>query len=169
MTSSEAPQCRSPGFARAAAFQDARDPWDDCRRCGRGISRRRACSRSLRRSPNAPNYRCKEKARCRSDRSQLAHAGQRLRSLRRAAGLLMGDARGALAAAVAIVGAFAGCEKGLPGNAGRIVDPGFFRLGVAAAGLPLLDDIGARLMEARVDLFQFVGIIGLNAEMIETG
>jgi hypothetical protein len=41
--------------------------------------------------------------------------------------------------------------KGLPRDPGRIVDPGFFRFGVAAGRLALLDDIAARLAQpARV-------------------
>src|SRR5579864_4627055 len=96
-------------------------------------------------------------------------AGRLRRGLRSATGLVAGNARHPLAAAVAIVGAFAGGEKGFPGDAGRIVDPGFLRPGVAAIGLALLDDVAAGLVLPRIDLVQLVLVLGLDAEMVETG
>src|SRR5258708_24494806 len=59
-------------------------------------------------------------------------------SLRNAAGLGMGHAGVILAGAIAVFRAFAGRVEGLPGNAGRIIDPGFLRLGITTGGLPLL-------------------------------
>src|SRR5215831_7068498 len=88
-------------------------------------------------------------------------------SLRRAARLFMSHARDALAASVAIVGALARREERFPRNASRIVDPRFFRLGVAAASLPLLDHVAARPVQARVNFIQLVLIFDLDAEMIE--
>ena len=51
----------------------------------------------------------------------------------------MCHARVAFACTIAIGGAFAGGEKGFPGDSGGIVDPGFFRFGVAAGGLTLFE------------------------------
>ena len=53
------------------------------------------------------------------------------------------------------------------GNPGRVVDPGLLRLGVAATRLALLDHAAARLVQASVDLVQFVLVLDLDAEVIE--
>ena len=81
----------------------------------------------------------------------------------------MRDAHRVLAGAVAIGDALARGQEGFPGNAGRIVDPRFLRLGVAAGGLALLDDVAAGLAQAGVHLAQFAGILDLDAEMVEAG
>src|SRR6202035_1418588 len=79
----------------------------------------------------------------------------------------MRDARDPLAAAIAVVGAFARGVEGLPRDAGWIVDPRLLRLGVAARRLPLRDDVAAGLVQPRVDLVQLVAAVGLDAEVIE--
>src|SRR5260370_28160847 len=89
--------------------------------------------------------------------------------LRHATGFRLGHARNPLAAAVAIIGAFARGEERFPGNAGRIVDPGFLRFCVAAAGLALRDDGAACIVQPRIDLVQLGLVLDLNAEMVETG
>ena len=81
----------------------------------------------------------------------------------------MRHARLAFAGAVAIGGALAGGEKGFPCDARGVIDPGLLRLRVAASGLLLLDDVAAGLMEARVNLLQLIGVLNLNAEMVEAG
>ena len=80
----------------------------------------------------------------------------------------MRDASPVLAGAVAVVGALAGRVEGFPGDAGGIVDPGFFRLGVTAVRLAFLEHIAARLTQPGVDVVQFLGVLDLNAEMVET-
>ena len=80
-----------------------------------------------------------------------------------------GNARLVFAAAVAIDRAFAGGVESFPGNAGRIVDPRFLRFGIAAGGLTLLDDIATGLTQPRIDFLQLVGVLDLDAEMIEPG
>src|SRR5215831_18344361 len=101
----------------------------------------------------------------------LAAAGRGVlrRWLRCAAGalLLVRDARAVLSGAVAINSALAGREEGLPSDAGGIVDPRFFRRGVAAGRLALLDDFAAGLAQTRVDLLELVGVLDLDAEVIE--
>src|SRR6202008_1513767 len=79
----------------------------------------------------------------------------------------MRDARGVLAGAVAVDRALAGGEEGLPGNAGRIVDPGLLALGVAAGHFALLDDGAARLMQPAIDVVQLVFALDLNPQMVE--
>src|SRR5262245_30769350 len=71
--------------------------------------------------------------------------------------------------AVAIIGALAGREEGFPRHTRRVVDPGLFRLGIAADGCALLNDVTTGLMKARIDLLQFLRVLDLNSEMIETG
>src|SRR5262245_44232649 len=80
----------------------------------------------------------------------------------------MDDTRLTLSGAVAIMRALARREKGFPRNAGRIVDPRLFRLGIATRRLSLLDDVAAGFMQPCIDLLQFVLALNLNAEMIET-
>ena len=77
--------------------------------------------------------------------------------LRRAAGFRMGDLR-ALLNADAVVGALARRVERLPRNTRRIVDPRFFRFGVAAGRLALLDDRAAGLAQPRINLLQFVSL-----------
>src|SRR5262249_2120262 len=77
-------------------------------------------------------------------------------------------ARAIPARAVAIDRAFAGRVKRLPGDPRGIVDPGFFRLRIAAGRLSLLDDIAARLPQAPIHLVKLVGVFDLDAEMVET-
>src|SRR5579859_3430975 len=104
-------------------------------------------------------------------RSLLAAGGGGFRrGLRRAAcaRFFMGDAGGVLATPVAIDGAFALGVARLPRDTRGIVDPGFLGLGIAAGGLALLDDVAAGLTQARIDLVQLVGVLDLDAEMIET-
>jgi hypothetical protein len=81
----------------------------------------------------------------------------------------MCDARSAFAAAVAIINALAASQEGFPRNASGIVDPRFFSLGVAAAGLSLLDDIAACLVKSAIDLVKLAFVLDLDAEMIESG
>jgi len=52
----------------------------------------------------------------------------------------MRDTRATLSGAVAILRALARGEEGFPGDAGGIVDPRLFGLGVATRRLSLLDD-----------------------------
>src|SRR6201999_549569 len=73
-----------------------------------------------------------------------------------------------LAATVAINRAFARRMECLPRNAGGIVDPRFFRLGITACGLALLDDIAAGLAHACVHFMQLVCVLDLDAKVIET-
>src|ERR1700733_16168816 len=80
----------------------------------------------------------------------------------------MRNARLALASTLAVIGAFPAGENRSPRNACRIVDPRFFRLRVAATCLTLLDHVAARLVQSGVNLFQFVPILDLNAEMIQS-
>src|SRR5262252_3287781 len=77
------------------------------------------------------------------------------------------DARLALSATVAIVRALAGGQESFPRNAGRIVDPGFFRLRVTAVRLSLLDDSAASVAQAVVDFVQLVPVLNLNAKVIQ--
>src|SRR6266852_9061515 len=79
----------------------------------------------------------------------------------------MGHARIAFAGAVAIGGALARGEKGFPGDSSRVINPRLLRLRIAAGGLTLLDDVAARLAEPRVNLLELVGVLDLNAEVIE--
>ena len=102
--------------------------------------------------------------RCSSGGSDSARPAERSTRL-----LLVRDAGVALAGAVAIGDAFACGQEGFPGNPGGIVDPGLLGFGVAAGGLALLDDIAARLAQARINFLQLVGVLDLNAEMIEAG
>src|SRR5438128_6377258 len=83
--------------------------------------------------------------------------------------LLMRHAGIPFTGAIAIIGALAGCEEGFPGYARRVVDPGFFGLGIAAGSCALLDDVAAGLVKPRIDLLQFLGVLDLNSEMIEAG
>src|SRR5262245_5481259 len=82
--------------------------------------------------------------------------------------LYVGDPRLAVEA-VAVIGGLAGGEESLPGNSRRIVDPGLFRLGVAARGLTLVDDVAAGLLQAAVDILQLFLALDLDAEMVEPG
>src|SRR6516164_5477983 len=82
---------------------------------------------------------------------------------------LMSDPRHVLATAVAIDRALAGCAERLPGDAGGIVDPRLFGLGIAAGGLALLEDVAAGLTQPRIHLLQLIGVLDLYAEMIEAG
>src|SRR5262249_1144812 len=111
-------------------------------------------------------------------RRRLRRAARRLRCRRRhrcgrAAGrfrrrlLLARHAGDPLAGAVAVIRALAGGVEGFPRNAGRIVDPGFFRLGVAAGRLPLVDHLASGLVQPGVDLVELVAAFHLDAEMIE--
>src|SRR5262252_8726499 len=100
-----------------------------------------------------------------ASRTRLRHG---LRgSLRLTAHLFVRDARATLSGAVAILRALARGEEGFPGDAGRIVDPRLFGLGIATGRLPLLDDRATGLAQARIDFLQFVPALNLNAEMIE--
>src|SRR5580704_15698676 len=90
------------------------------------------------------------------------------RGLGNAARLRVCDAR-VLFDAYAVVGAFAGGEKRLPGNTGRIVDPRLFRLGVTAGRLSLFDDGPAGLAKTGIDIAQFALGFDLDTEMIEAG
>src|SRR5579872_3251976 len=80
----------------------------------------------------------------------------------------MGDTDVALAAAIAVIRAFAGRLECLPGDSRRVINPGFFRLGIAATCLPLFDDVTAGLVQPGIYLFQFVAGLRLDAEMIQT-
>src|SRR5262249_19924444 len=101
-------------------------------------------------------------------RSGVPHAS--FGRLRRAAGLRLRMCHARLLFdADAVVDAFAGGEKRLPRDAGRILDPRFLRLGVAAGRLALLEHGAAGLAQARVDVAQFVLAFDLDAEMIEPG
>src|ERR1700739_841037 len=104
-------------------------------------------------------------------RSRTAAGGRRLGDPRRgrATRRLMGEARNALSRSVAVVGAFAGSVERFPCDAGGIVDPRLFRLGIAARGLTLFDDGAAGVVQPGVDLFEFVAALGLDTEMIEAG
>src|SRR5665213_592232 len=95
--------------------------------------------------------------------------GRRLRSAARVTLLCMRYTRGILAGPIAVGDALACRQERLPRNAGRIVDPGLLRFGVAASGLALLDDVAAGFPQARVHLVQFIGVFDLDAEMIEAG
>ena len=79
----------------------------------------------------------------------------------------MSDAGLVLAAAVAVIDALAGGVKRLPGDAGRIVDPGLLRLRVAAGCLTLLNDGPSRFFQARVNFVQLRLTLDLNTEVIE--
>src|ERR1700716_668038 len=78
-------------------------------------------------------------------------------------------ARIALAGAVAVIRALAGGEERFPGDAGGIIQPRLFGLRVTAAGLSLLDDGAAGLMQARVDFVQLGAVLHLDSEVIEAG
>ena len=78
----------------------------------------------------------------------------------------LGDARLALAAAVAVISGLAEGQKGFPRNAGRIVDPGFLRPGVTTIGLSLLDDLPACPLQPRIDFVELVLALDLNAEVV---
>src|SRR5271156_3822711 len=84
--------------------------------------------------------------------------------LRRATrGLLrMSDTGLVLAGAVAVIDAFGSRQKRLPGDAGRIVDPGLFRCCVAASGLALLNHVAACGTQTGIYLLQFRIVFGLN-------
>src|SRR5262252_6985461 len=100
-----------------------------------------------------------------ASRTRLRHG---LRgSLRLTAHLFVRDARATLSGAVAILRALARGEERFPGDAGRIVDPRFFGLGITTGRLPLLDDLATGLAQARIDVAQFVLAFDLDAEMIE--
>src|SRR6185436_12422840 len=71
--------------------------------------------------------------------------------------------------AITVIGALTGREEGFPRHTRRVVDPGFFGLGIAADGCSLLDDVAAGLVKPRIDLLQFPGVLDLNSEMIEAG
>src|ERR1700722_13071522 len=89
---------------------------------------------------------------------------------RAACGLLFsGDARIILAGAVAVIDAFARGEEGLPRDSRGIVDPRFFGFGITASRLPLLDDVAAGVVQSCINLPQFVGVLDLDAKVIETG
>src|ERR1700680_1871033 len=103
-----------------------------------------------------------------SRRATGGATGRRIlrRGLQNAARLRVCDAR-VLFDAYAVVGAFAGREKRLPRDAGRIVDPGLFGLRVAAGRLSLLDENPAGLAKPRIDVAQLAFGFDLDAEMIE--
>jgi hypothetical protein len=69
----------------------------------------------------------------------------------------------------AVVRALACREECFPGDAGRVIDPGFFGLGVAAGRLALFDHVLAGTAKPRIDIVQFILALDLDAEMIETG
>src|SRR5450631_1922738 len=101
----------------------------------------------------------------------MDRSGSIRRGLRSAAGALffMRHACIAFAGAIAINGALARGEKCFPRDARRIVNPGLLRLGIAAGGLTLLDDIAACIAKPRVNFLKLVGALDLNAEVIEAG
>jgi hypothetical protein len=102
----------------------------------------------------------------------LAAGGSRLvlHLGRAACGLLFtGDACAILAGAVVVIDAFAGGEEGLPCDPGGIVDPRLLRFRVTARCLSLLDEVATSVAKPCVDLLQFVGVLDLDAEVIETG
>jgi hypothetical protein len=72
-----------------------------------------------------------------------------------------------LSTAVTINRALAARVEGLPDDAGRIVDPRFLRLGVAAGGLALLYDLAASLARACVDFLQLVRVFDLDVQVIK--
>jgi hypothetical protein len=80
----------------------------------------------------------------------------------------MRNARPALNA-VAVIGRFARREECFPRNARWIIDPRFFRLGVAARRLPLLDNVATGLVQTAVDLAQFFLALDLNPKMVKSG
>src|SRR5437879_2927201 len=82
--------------------------------------------RTLKGRPVTPASRATCRGCCRS--------GLGRRSLRSAAGLGMRHPGVVLAGAIAVFRAFTDRMESLPGNAGRVVDPGFLRFGVAASG-----------------------------------
>src|SRR5262249_790523 len=81
----------------------------------------------------------------------------------------MSNPRNALTAAIAVIGAFSGRVERLPRDSGGVVDPRFFRRGIAAGGMSLLDHGAARLAQPRVDLVQLDLAFHLDAEMVEAG
>src|SRR5262249_15800817 len=78
----------------------------------------------------------------------------------------MRDAR-LLLHADAVVGALAEAKKRLPRDPGGMLDPGFFRAGIAAGDLALLEHVAARAPQACVDLAQLAFAFHLNAEVVE--
>src|SRR5262249_48553497 len=81
----------------------------------------------------------------------------------------MSNPRNALTAAIAVIGAFSGRVERLPRDCGGVVDPRFFRRGIAAGGMSLLDHGAACLAQPRVDLVQLDLAFHLDAEMVEAG
>jgi hypothetical protein len=75
--------------------------------------------------------------------------------------------RRSLSGTVAVIGVFTGREEGFPRNPRGIVDPRLLGFGIAARGSALLDDVAAGLVKAGVDFPEFIGILDLNAEVIE--
>jgi hypothetical protein len=73
------------------------------------------------------------------------------------------------ASAVAVIRALAGGQEGFPGDARRIVDPGFFGPGIAAVRVALFEDMAARCLQPPIDLVQLGLILNLNPEVIEPG
>src|SRR5215204_4750195 len=70
---------------------------------------------------------------------------------------------------VAVVGGLAGGQECLPGDSGRIVDPGLLGLRVAAGGLAFLEYRRTGLVQPRVDLTQLALVLHLDAEMVQAG
>lgn len=78
-------------------------------------------------------------------------------------------ARRVFARAVSVGDALTCRKEGLPSDTGRIVNPRLLGFCITASGLALLNDIATGFPQPRVDLIQFIGILNLNAEMIEAG
>src|SRR6184192_1375425 len=68
-----------------------------------------------------------------------------------------------------VSGALAGCEKCLPLDALRIVDPALLAVRVAAGGLALLDHRPLGALEPPVDLLELCPVLDLDAQMLHTG
>src|SRR5262249_59604367 len=96
-----------------------------------GHAAKRICLVHTRRLPPCPVL-------CRTASRRRLRRGWR-GSLRLAAHLSVRDARLTLPGSVAVVRALARCEKGLPGDARRIVDPRLFRLPVTTRGVALAE------------------------------
>src|SRR5665213_3692555 len=79
----------------------------------------------------------------------------------------MSNARFILAAAIAIADVLASGVERFPGNARRVINPRFFRLGVAAGSSTLLDDSTAGLLQTSMNFMQFGLALDLDAKMIE--
>ena len=79
----------------------------------------------------------------------------------------MGYARFMLPCTIAIVRVLGGGEESFPGNARGIIDPGFFRFGITAGGLPLLDNVASRLAQASIDLLQFLSALDAQTHLFD--